>query len=99
MSQQKNAKTTGGSSPTAKADDAGQKELQEVFDEAAEKGYFGTTPDPTPNENYSLQTPLDAPVPETDAAAARAARELTGGRIGALEHRETAKKSKSKDAK
>lgn len=34
--------------------DAGQAEVQKNFDEAAEKGYFGTTPDETPNENYTL---------------------------------------------
>jgi hypothetical protein len=47
------------------AKDAGQAEVQAIFDEAAEKGYFGYTPDETPNENYTLQTPPDAPTPET----------------------------------
>ncbi|HYH11733.1 MAG TPA: hypothetical protein VD789_05190 [Thermomicrobiales bacterium] len=37
------------------ADDAGQAEVQAVFDEANEKGYFGTTPDETPNEAYTLK--------------------------------------------
>lgn len=47
------------------AGDAGQAELQKKFDEAAEKGYFGETPDDTPNENYTLRTKADAPTPET----------------------------------
>lgn len=58
--QKKSAGKTQSSSQT----DAGQAEVQEKFDEAAEKGYFGTAPDATPNENYSLQTPPDAPTPE-----------------------------------
>jgi hypothetical protein len=49
----------------ARGKDAGQAEVQAMFDEAAEKGYFGYTPDETPNENYTLQTPPDAPTPET----------------------------------
>jgi len=38
-------------------------------EEAAERGYAGFEVDPTPNENYSLETPQDAPTPETDASA------------------------------
>lgn len=34
--------------------DAGQAEVQKRFDEAEAKGYFGHTPDETPNENYTL---------------------------------------------
>lgn len=41
-------------------------EKHNPFGDALEKGYFGSVPDPTPNENYSLQTPQDAPTPETD---------------------------------
>lgn len=48
--------------------DAGQAEIQSKFDEADKKGYFGTTPDDTPNENYSLETPQSAPTPETTRA-------------------------------
>lgn len=48
------------------ADDAGQAEVQAVSDEATEKGYFGTTPDETPNENYTLQGVTSGkPTPET----------------------------------
>lgn len=45
-------KKTPASSPT---DDAGQAEVQSAFDEANEKGYFGTVPDERPNEDYTLQ--------------------------------------------
>lgn len=37
------------------ADDLGAAEVQAKFDEAAEKGYFGETPDDTPNEAYTLK--------------------------------------------
>lgn len=46
------------------ADEVGADQVQQAFDEAAEKGYFGYVPDDTPNENYSLETPQDAPTPE-----------------------------------
>jgi hypothetical protein len=47
--------------------DAGQKEVQEAFDEANEKGYFGVTSDPTPDENYTfLGAAAGKPTPETD---------------------------------
>ena len=49
------------------ADDAGQAEVQAKFDEAEEKGYFGTTPDDTPNENYTVQGVTSGkPTPETE---------------------------------
>lgn len=49
------------------ADDAGQAEVQKNFDEANEKGYFGETPDDTPNENYTLQGVTSGkPTPETE---------------------------------
>jgi hypothetical protein len=47
--------------------DAGEAEVAERMNAAAEKGFFGIVTDPTPNENYSLETPDDAPTPETDA--------------------------------
>lgn len=51
---------------TKKSDDAGQAEVQAVFDEAAEKGYFGTSPDETPRENYTLAGVTSGkPTPET----------------------------------
>lgn len=54
-------------------------DLQQTFDEASAKGYFGETPDPTPDENYSLLTPQDAPTPETDADLHAQAREASHG--------------------
>lgn len=54
------------------AKDSGEAQVQEKFDEANEQGYFGTSPDDTPRENYSLQTGPDAPTPETEAAKQRA---------------------------
>jgi hypothetical protein len=62
------------SSATTKGD-AGEKEMQERFDEANEKGFFGTEVDPTPNENYTVKgVTSGAPTPETDAGARKAAR-------------------------
>lgn len=55
--------------------DAGQAEVQETFDEAERKGHFGTAPDPTPNENYTVSgVTSGAPTPETDEQAAADAR-------------------------
>ena len=49
------------------ADDAGQAEVQAKFDEAEEKGYFGETPDKTPNSHYTLQGVTSGkPTPETE---------------------------------
>jgi hypothetical protein len=49
------------------AEDAGQDEVQAAFDEANEKGYFGETPDETPNEAYTLQgVGKGMTTPETD---------------------------------
>lgn len=39
----------------AKNDDAGQAEVQAKVTEAEEKGYYGSVPDSTPNENYTLK--------------------------------------------
>jgi len=67
------------SSETTKTQDIGQNEMQETFDEANEKGYFGTEVDPTPNENYTVKgVASGAPTPETDAdAKAKAAKAIT----------------------
>jgi hypothetical protein len=48
-------------------------DLQKAADEAADKGFYGDKVDPTPNENYSLETAPDAPTPETDRDAAEKA--------------------------
>ncbi len=51
-------------------DDVGQAEVQDAFDEANEQGFFGTTSDPTPNENYTVAGVIGcAPTPETDEDA------------------------------
>lgn len=49
--------------------DVGQAEVQAKFDEASEKGYFGTSPDATPRENYTLKGVTSGkPTPETQRA-------------------------------
>jgi hypothetical protein len=51
----------------AKVDDLGASEVQARFDEANAKGYFGETPDETPNENYTLAGVTSGkPTPETE---------------------------------
>jgi hypothetical protein len=60
--------------------DAGQAEVQARFDEINEKGFVGQTVDPTPPENYSTQTPDDAPTPETDNDLFDEGREAAIGR-------------------
>jgi hypothetical protein len=46
--------------------DAGQAELQEKFDKAADQGFFGVVPDETPNEHYTLLGVISGkPTPET----------------------------------
>lgn len=51
--------------------DLGAAEVQAKFDEAAEKGYFGTVPPGPPNEAYSLESGPDSPnaIEEREAAA------------------------------
>ena len=49
------------------ADEVGAGQVQAAFDEANEKGYFGETPDDTPNENYTLKGVTSGkPTPETE---------------------------------
>jgi hypothetical protein len=49
----------------------GEEQLQETFDEANEKGFFGEATDKTPNENYTLAgVTSGAKTPETDKAIA-----------------------------
>lgn len=38
----------------AKKNDLGQAEVQAKVDEANAQGFFGTVPDETPNEHYTL---------------------------------------------
>lgn len=50
---------------TNPADAVGADEVQKKFDEANEQGYFGETPDDTPNENYTLKgVTANKPTPE-----------------------------------
>lgn len=53
-----------------------------TLEEANEVGFLGVEVDPTPDENYSLQTPADAPTPETDAGAHATARDAAGVGLG-----------------
>lgn len=73
MSDKTQSKDTAKSSTVN--DDAGSKQVQEMFDQEHEQGFRGTEVDPTPNENYTLQgVASDKPTPETDEKAARGAR-------------------------
>ena len=50
--------------------DPAAKDVQKAFDNAAEKGYFGVSPDPTPRANYTVAgVTAGKPTPETDAKA------------------------------
>ncbi len=50
--------------------DAATAEVQAQADAAAEKGYFGVSPDPTPRENYTVAgVVVGKPTPETDEQA------------------------------
>jgi len=53
--------------------DSGEDQVQAAFDEANEKGYFGTSPDKTPRENYTVAGVTSGkPTPESEAAKKRA---------------------------
>jgi hypothetical protein len=59
--------------------DAGEKEVQQRVDQEQEQGFVGTEVDPTPNENYTVQgVAAGKPTPETDAGAAKEARDAAG---------------------
>lgn len=50
-----------------KPKDVGQSEVQANMDEDTDKGYHGSTPDKTPNENYSVAGVLAGkPTPENN---------------------------------
>ncbi len=57
----------------------GDADARAGLDEAYEKGYWGTVPDPTPDKNYSLET-VEFETPETDPklAAEVGSRKFTG---------------------
>lgn len=57
-------------SQTDQPKDEASVEVQADFDAAAEKGYFGVSPDPTPRENYTVAGVVAGkPTPETDEQA------------------------------
>lgn len=60
---------------TKKTDDTGAEEAQAVADEAADKGYIGFTPDPFPNEAYSLKSGPSSPSAAEVADALKSAKE------------------------
>jgi len=69
------------STETAPDQDVGQQQVQQQFDEADDKGYFGDVPDPTPNDNYTVSgVTSGAPTPETDDELRAVARKEAGFR-------------------
>jgi hypothetical protein len=46
-----------------KSADAGQAEVQDAYQEAADRGYYGQVPDQPPNEAFSLASGPDSPSP------------------------------------
>jgi hypothetical protein len=71
----KDAQSTDKKPATPQASGEGQElggeQVQHAMDAAADKGYFGTSPDPTPRANYSVAGQVaGAPTPETDDALA-----------------------------
>jgi len=57
----------------------GAEEVQEKFDEATEKGYFGAEDPVIPNEEWSLETGPDSPDLE-DVRLAVAEKDVNAGR-------------------
>lgn len=47
-------KPASASTDALNAKDHGQAEIQAAWDDANAKGYFGTVPDETPNEDYTV---------------------------------------------
>lgn len=85
----KSAGQTRSSKSDAKSEgDLGASQVQEQVDEENEQGFRGDKVDPTDDRNYSLLTPADAPTPETDAGAAKDAREATRIGVSPLEANE-----------
>lgn len=75
--------------------DLGASEVQEKVDAENEQGFAGYKVDVTPNENYTLAgVTSGAPTPETDADAAKAAREATGIGLSGIEAQQRVDKKK-----
>lgn len=77
MATRKPAETADTTEPKATADDVeiARAEIQAVHDEASDKGYFGHTPDPFPNEAYSLATGPKSPSAAEALAAVKSPKE------------------------
>lgn len=76
-------KTSNRKAPTT---DAGEQEAQRLADQVEAQGFIGRKVDPTPNEAYTLRGVTSGqPTPETDAGAAREAREATGLGLSGIE--------------
>lgn len=64
--------------PPKSTDDGGAAALQALADEATSKGYFGTVPDPHPNEAYSLKSGPESPSAASHTPAAKATTKKEG---------------------
>lgn len=65
--------------PRPTSEDGSAAEVQKAADEATEKGFIGTVPDPTPNDNYTVAgVTAGKPTPETDDKLAAEARQASG---------------------
>lgn len=63
-----------------KVAEAAAEQVQKVFDEANEQGYFGSTPDPTPRDHYTVGgVNSNKPTPETNDGLADEARKANLG--------------------
>jgi hypothetical protein len=64
----------------AKKNESPEARVQAQADEETEQGYRGATPDPTPNENYTVSGVTSGkPTPETDDKLAAEARRAVFG--------------------
>lgn len=82
-------------SKTTAAKSSAEGSPQALMDEDVEQGFHGESPDPTPNENYTVAgVTSGAPTPETDADLAKEARESVGLGGSAMERAADAADSK-----
>lgn len=73
--------------------DGGNADVQEKFDAANEKGYFGVTTDPTPDEHYTASgVNQGLPTPETDPEQAAKVRQHQADLAAGVEPGEDDKK-------
>jgi hypothetical protein len=70
----KKTEPTTDAAPAASDQPAGADQVQNAFDAAADKGFFGTSPDPTPRHHYTVPGQIAGKgTPETDDELARRA--------------------------